>query len=356
MPIGTALEVLLSDARLRTPVAPPLTRYRLASALKKGLLATLYDSGLRAWGGPVGAGGALPAGVGLAYAQQVDAYWVTNVRGQRFVTKSLMENNSGGSRPVASNAAERRALSDYLVDTAVHHSAEAAAQRRLLVQVEELAATTYRREPRARRVFAAIAPGLAPDVDPATVLFNARNWNTTVWLDAFGRVYALSRVELRGTVKKLSPYANPMAWSKNGTFWDLSQRLTVDSRQRGLFNRDPSWKGLLREVVRGIVLLDVVLDIRYTVSLNRVGRPDLCTVIYELPPGNEHRENLTADDGYSRLEEDHPRSGWVTGEIYKRLGFAPGPYGDLSGSAVLAPSIIGSWLRLQLDLWASRAG
>jgi hypothetical protein len=386
MPIRQALDVLIRDSGQREPLTKPLTRFRLASALRQGVLATLYADGLPDWSKDLNhtsSDAALKASSGLDVV--LADTWTKRVRKQRFVPRSLLTipaSPTGGgpsadmaakpppptlprrswigrrlglsrrrtqetkSRSVVGDAGaapdleQIQEISKMLIAKAVISSPRGQALTDLLGVVSDLAATTYDGDKKAQAAYAKIAPGLGPGPSSDEALFNAKRWQTDVWLDADGIVNVLSQVTIRGDLVELQARANPVKWAENGMFWDLSKRIDKEG------GTDGSWSGKLREIVRGFVLYDVVLEVDYDL------RDGKCTVEYKLPEGGGHRENLTIDEGYSELTKDE--RGWVHGEIYKRLGFAAAPYGEIGMSALLAPTVAGSWLRLQLDVWSAR--
>jgi hypothetical protein len=77
---------------------------------------------------------------------------------------------------------------------------------------------------------------------------------------------------------------------------------------------------------------------------------------------NVQATDLIRDEGYIEVKralvrdpvDRSVRRHAVIGSYVKTLDFADGPYGGPGVTDLVAPSYVGSWVRVQLDLWASR--
>jgi hypothetical protein len=72
---------------------------------------------------------------------------------------------------------------------------------------------------------------------------------------------------------------------------------------------------------------------------------------------NSLTTDLCTDEGYIEicLAQATEERFFVQGEYVKMLDFADSPYGGPGATDLIAPSYVGSWVRVQLDLWASKA-
>jgi hypothetical protein len=220
----------------------------------------------------------------------------------------------------------------------------------LAVRLDDLARTTFHLDDEAE-----VSYGVACGIGSARPrqLSRVRKWKTTGKASGSATVI-YSMVEVRASYLKIALMADPRRWAENSLFWYESSRLGDDGHPEPPLDRldpDPkpdllpiSWKGVLRERVAGVGLYTAHLDISYD------ARPDETRVEYTL---NWTPDNLKMDEGSVKITplED----GWVRGEVEKKVDFTDNPYGGPSAADLIAPSYLGSWLRVQQDLWIAVA-
>lgn len=177
------------------------------------------------------------------------------------------------------------------------------------------------------------------------------DWETTVQVEPTGETKVASFIEVEGAdFARLAQLCDPSQWWKNSLFWYESTRLDENGRPLPdvTYRADElpeSWKGRLLEVVSAVAIFRVILNVRFEVEA------DSCLVQYWI---DSSPDRIVKDDGYAyvtRVGENR----WRT-QIVKRVDFANGPFGQPSAMDICLPSYIGSWLRVQQDLWAAEAG
>jgi len=180
----------------------------------------------------------------------------------------------------------------------------------------------------------------------------AFDWRTDVLIMPDGGTKVSSFVEMPGgSFPRLAQLCDPQRWADGSMFWYESSRLDRDGRREPRPAPLPpgeapqSWSGQLIEVVASTVaVFTAVLDIDFQVE------DDSCLVEYHLV---DSPSGLTKDEGYAyvtKVGEDRYRT-----QLVKWVDFRNAPFGGPSVLDQFLPSYIGSWLRVQQDLWAGEA-
>jgi hypothetical protein len=213
--------------------------------------------------------------------------------------------------------------------------------------LDDLAATSYGYERANEASYQAL--------QERTALARAKEWDTTVTKDG-PRTTITSKVEVKASYPLIALMSDPRRWADNSLFWYESSKLDDNGDPEPPLAKlevDPpldkgaSWDGVLRERVAGVALYTAHLDVHYEVDDEQTG------VDYSL---NWTPDNLTVDKGtvrVTKLKDDD--EGWVRGEVVKTVDFEDSPYGGPSITDLVAPSYLGSWLRVQQDLWIAVA-
>jgi len=218
-------------------------------------------------------------------------------------------------------------------------------------------------------------------------------WKTSTQVDWRGRLSVSGQMTLADEAGQTSGvderigviydiFANlcdPLSWSASSGFWIRSGRCKEDGSpyeeedEDGTAYQQPHAEAVdkphangkiffINEVVRGVTRYDVVLGVTYERELASpnegqlaTGTGNRCTLVrYFLVDGR--KTDLVKDEGYIRITLERSEDGNnITGEYVKILDFADNPYGGPGSTDLVAPSYIGSWVRVQLDLWASAA-
>ena len=193
------------------------------------------------------------------------------------------------------------------------------------------------------------ATGTANSRAPLT---NARNWKTTVTPNIDGSTMVVAEMEVRAPFRRLALICDPRQWQNVSLFWYEST--AVEGAPPGDLPSidDPDaepqpWCGTLREKVAGMGVLTVLLDVDYKVELSS----NVCTVDYEFSSSPD--SSLCLDNGRMRVEPT--RDGWLYTYLDKKIDFGQALFGGPSSADLLAPSFIGTWMRVQQDFWAAYA-
>lgn len=301
MTIGQALDTLIASAGPDPPLTPDLTRWRIARALSIALNPTERDE---------------------KQDSPVLAAPETYTGEDNSALRDLMS---------ASQRDERRTI-----------GARSDMWRLIRDQVKALEASGGHETTRLA------ARSLA--VDASTRRSQPLDWQTTVQIEPTGETKVASYIEVEGAnFVRLAQLCDPSQWWKNSLFWYESSRLE-DGRPLPHIDYDAdvlpkSWDGYLLEVVSAIAIYHVVLKVSFKV------RTDSCLVTYRLVSSSDQ---IVKDDGYAYVTKVGENR-WRT-QIVKRVDFANGPFGQPSAMDICLPSYIGSWLRVQQDLWAAEAG
>jgi len=242
--------------------------------------------------------------------------------------------------------------------TAIQENAGPAHLGTLKPQLTALAETTYRDDVRAKEAFEYACDN--PDHRSTPVaekpdLSQARNWVTTVQKDGKATVIR-AEVEVKASFAKLCHMVDPRRWAENSVFWYKSERIDQEDPEDPPLEPlvddpplpPPYWEGLLRETVAGMSLYTTHLNIKY------YGRPDGRDTVVEYSL-NWTPDNIETDEGSVRIAPVPGDDEWVKGVVTKRVDFTDNPYGGPSTADLIAPSYLGSWLRVQQDLWIARA-
>ena len=150
---------------------------------------------------------------------------------------------------------------------------------------------------------------------------------------------------------RLAQLCDPVRWAEGSMFWFESSRLDRDGKRLppppplADGEAPTGWSGQLLEVVASTVaVFSAVLDIDFKVA------DDSCLVEYRLA---RPMSGLRTDEGYAyvtKVGEDRYRT-----QLVKWVDFQDAPFGGPSAMDQALPSYIGSWLRVQQDLWAAEA-
>jgi hypothetical protein len=200
-------------------------------------------------------------------------------------------------------------------------------------------------------------PPRRPDLE------NARNWVTTVEKDG-NATKITAEVELKASLAKLRHMVDPRRWAENSVFWYKSEPIDAKGNPAPALDAKgnpvpalkpladdpglppPYWEGRLLETVAGMSLYTTYLNINYH------GTPGGDTLVeYSL---DWTPDNIEVDEGSVRISPPKD-DGWVKGVVTKKVDFTNNPYGGPSTADLIAPSYLGSWLRVQQDLWIALA-
>jgi hypothetical protein len=330
MPVRDALNVLIADAKR-----------------KEGKVWTRWPTRLRA-----------AAAVGNSAFQQLtradQVKWRQDAEGQLTVT------DWGRLPPSLRNDIAENGVEDD-DDSRVRSESV----RGLPELAQELAETTYDRHPNAQKVYveAVLTPKPARSGQPiggggpcppqgrsfklAAAMATTQNWNVDA--QAVG-----SATQIVGTVDVLSSdYAritevlNPEQWCRDSIFWYRSTALG-DKKQLPIPDAAGAWRGTLREVVAGMAIFTVDLNIEYRpYSIYRADQEFIVKYTFL-----RSSDPIVRDDGTITIKE-RPEGGYTV-RVEKLVDFADNPYGGPSSLDLLAPSYMASWLRVQQDQWMER--
>jgi hypothetical protein len=185
-------------------------------------------------------------------------------------------------------------------------------------------------------------------------LTSAREWKTTVTPNSDGSTMVVTEMEVRAPFHRIALMCDPRQWQNVSLFWYESTAVEFKGTPPGDLPSidDPvaqpqPWCGTLREKVAGMGVFTVLLDVDYKVELSS----NVCTVDYKFSSSPD--SSLCLDNGQMIVE---PREdGWLYTYIDKKINFGPALFGGPSSADLLAPSFIGTWMRVQQDFWAAYA-
>ena len=95
-------------------------------------------------------------------------------------------------------------------------------------------------------------------------------------------------------------------------------------------------------------VLTVRLHVDYKVELSS----NVCTVDYQFIKSPD--SSLCLDNG-RMIVKPTGDDGWLHTYVDKNIDFGHALFGGLSSADLLAPSFIGTWMRVQQDFWAAYA-
>jgi hypothetical protein len=358
MPIEEALEVLAEDGR-RGPGGAwtqSLTRFRVAGALKELLVA--------------------PGDVEAARMRFIDDVAAEDrpfTRGRRYrrvrSTVERLEESLGESEEL------RREMLGAFRESQKDAGKSSARVRGRWAALELTAATLPERDrveqaDRKQRLLGLINSGIAPTLPedyrarlegplewnpngPTRKYEGPIKWNTQVGVEPSGATTVSSSIEFdelgEDVWHRLSHLGDPRNWSRASLFWDTSDapeaakqaRLAEESEWS---ERMPgSWKAELTEVVSAVARFTAVLDVAFEVAKDETS----WTAQYDLISSPD---GLTRDEGF--VTAVRSSDGSVRCDVLKRVDFRNGPFGGPSTLDLFTPSYLGSWVRVQQDLWA----
>ena len=183
-------------------------------------------------------------------------------------------------------------------------------------------------------------------------LTNARNWKTTVTPNSDGSTTVVVEMEVRAPFLRLALMCDPRQWQNVSLFWYESTAVDGAPPGNPPSINDPDaqpqpWSGTLQEKVAGMGVLTVLLHVDYKVELSS----NVCTVDYQFIRSPD--SSLCLDNG--RMIVEPREDGWFYTYIDKKIDFGRALFGGLSSADLLAPSFIGTWMRVQQDFWAAYA-
>jgi hypothetical protein len=203
-----------------------------------------------------------------------------------------------------------------------------------------------------KKLLPARAPKATGTANSRALLANFRNWNTTVTPNSDGSTVVVTEMEVRAPFRRLALMCDPRQWQNVSLFWYESKVVDGprgDPPSIGNPNAKPQpWSGTLREKVAGMGVLTVLLGIDYKVNEIR----NVCTVDYEFICSPD--SSLCLDNG-RMIVEPTKDDGWLHTHLDKHINFERALFGGLSSADLLAPSFIGTWMRVQQDFWAAYA-
>ena len=186
-------------------------------------------------------------------------------------------------------------------------------------------------------------------------LTNARNWKTTVTPNSDGSTMVVAEMEVRAPFHRLALMCDPRQWQNVSLFWYESKAVKFKGTPPGDLPSidDPKaqpqpWSGTLQEKVAGMGVLTVLLDVDYKVELSS----NVCTVDYQFISSPD--SSLCLDNG-RMIVESTGDDGWLHTYVDKKIDFEHALFGGPSSADLLAPSFIGTWMRVQQDFWAAYA-
>ena len=186
-------------------------------------------------------------------------------------------------------------------------------------------------------------------------LTNARNWKTTVTPNSDGSTMVVAEMEVRAPFHRLALMSDPRQWQNVSLFWYESTAVEFKGAPPGdppsIDNPDAQpqpWSGTLREKVAGMGVFTVLLDVNYKVKL----RSNVCTVDYKFSSSPD--SSLCLDNG-RMIVKPTGDDGWLHTYLDKKIDFGHALFGGPSSADLLAPSFIGTWMRVQQDFWAACA-
>jgi len=187
-------------------------------------------------------------------------------------------------------------------------------------------------------------------VNSRAPLTNARNWKTTVTPNMDGSTFVVAEMEVRAPFRRVALICDPRQWQNVSLFWYESTAVSGappgDPPSINDPNAEPQpWRGTLREKVAGMGILTVLLDVDYQIT------SDVCTVDYKFRFSPD--SSLCLDNGKMRVESSE--DGWLRTYLDKKIDFGSALFGGPSSADLLAPSFIGTWMRVQQDFWAACA-
>jgi hypothetical protein len=367
MPIEEALEVLAADGRLdvdaRWKVGPrnqaltrSLTRFRVAGALKELLVA--------------------PGDVEAARKQFIDdvaakerPFTKGEPYGEVQRTVARLEGTLGESEEL------KQEMLDAFRDSREDAKSSTAHVRGKWAALELTAATIQEQDrvkqaSQKRRLLDLIDDGIRPTLDldyperldgikwspngPTRKYEGPIKWKTDVRVEPNGSTMVSSSIEFKEVPNpawhRLSHLGDPRNWSRASIFWDKSEAAPEAAKQAPLAEESEwsegmpgSWKAPLTEVVSAVVRFTARLNVSFEVDESGTG----WTAQYDLISSPD---GLTRDEGF--VTAVRASDGSVRCDVLKRIDFRNGPFGGLSTLDLFAPSYLGSWVRVQQDVWA----
>ena len=203
-----------------------------------------------------------------------------------------------------------------------------------------------------KKLLPARAPKATGTANSRALLANFRNWQTTVTPNSDGSTMVVTEMEVRAPFRRLALMCDPRQWQNVSLFWYESKAVngprgappSIDDPNA----KPQAWSGTLQEKVAGMGVLTVLLGIDYKVDASS----NICTVDYKFIKSPD--SSLCLDNG-QMIVKPTKDDGWLHTHLDKKINFGRALFGGLSSADLLAPSFIGTWMRVQQDFWASYA-